>query len=414
MAGRAYVFDGQTGTVLHTLFSPNEESGGSFGFAVSGAGDTNGDGYADVIVGACYEDTGTGWSDLNAGRAYVFDGYTGLLLYTLISLNGDRRGRFGYSVSGAGDVNGNGYDDVVVGAPYEEAAAHPNDEGLAYVFDGQTATPLHTLISPNAAESGWFGWSVSGVGDTDGHGYDDVVVGAFFESPGSSPEGAGRAHLFDGRSGALLHTFTSLNEEYFGHFGHAVSGAGDVNGDGNNDVVVATESTGRAYVFNGQTGTALHALIPPNELDSGWFGFAVSGAGDTNGDGYADVIIGAHREDTGPSTQDAGRAYVFSWMHLSAMVYGDQLQLQWSPWPTAREYWIYGADNLPYFDPGFAPGYQYRLDEVVLPTTTWSTSAGVCDPNHNWTYIVISVTDSENELARSDYCGEHDFSLPVP
>jgi hypothetical protein len=317
-SGRAYVFDGQTGTLLHMLVSPNEETGGYFGKAVSGSGDVNGDGYDDVVVGAHGEDTGssTSWT----GRAYVFDGQTGNLLNSLLSPNEEEYGYFGISVSGAGDVNGDGYDDVVVGASGEDPGSSPRAAGRAYVFDGQTGDPLHTLISPNEEVDGYFGRSVSGSGDVNGDGYDDVVVGADAEGPGSSPPFAGRAYVFDGQGGILLRTLVSPNEEFHGHFGGSVSDAGDVNGDGYDDVVVgahgedtgsSTSWVGRAYVFDGETGNPLHTLASPNEESDGCFGISVSSAGDVNGDGYDDVVVGARWENPGTSPEDAGRAYVF-------------------------------------------------------------------------------------------------------
>jgi hypothetical protein len=419
-AGRAYVFDGQTGTPLHTLVSPNEEEDGLFGFSVSDAGDVNGDGYGDVIVGAVYEDPGS--SPLSAGRAYEFDGRTGALLYTLVSPNEQDGGRFGWSVSGTDDANGDGYDDVVVGAPWEDPGTSPS-AGRAYLFDGQTGAPLHTLVSPNEEEFSYFGQSVSAAGDVNGDSYDDVVVGSPAEDPGSCPWNAGRAYVFDGQTGAPLHTLVSPNKEGGGAFGASVSGAGDVNGDGYDDVVVGAygedpgaspQDAGRAYVFDGQTGNPLHTLVSPNEEEWGNFGAYSSGSGDVNVDGYDDVVVGAPVEDPGSSPDDAGRAYVFSWMHLSPSLSGNTLELQWSPWTPATEYWIYGVDNWCYFDPGFAPGHEYRLDEVIPPTTIWSSSNGMGDPDHNWTYVVIAVDGSENELARSNYCGEWDFEEEIP
>jgi hypothetical protein len=414
-AGRAYVFDGQTGTPLHALASPNEEQFGAFGVGVSSAGDVNGDGYGDVVIGAVFE--GPGSSPDSAGRAYVFDGQTGILLYALASPGEEYSGHFGCSVSGAGDINGDGCGDVVVGAEFEDPGTSPYNAGRAYVFDGQTGGPLYTLISPNEQAAGHFGCSVSGAGDINGDGYGDLMVGANQEHPGTSPNFAGRAYVFDGRTGFPLHTLVSPNEDVQGFFGSSVSGAGDVNGDGYDDVVVGAEledpdssqNVGRAYVFDGQTGIPLYTLVSPNEQEHGRFGGSVSGAGDINGDGYSDVVVGTSREHVW-----AGRAYVFAWMNLSSTLSGSMLELQWSMWSPASEHWIYGADNLIYFNPGFAPGYEYKVDEVFPPTTTWSSPSGIGDHSHNWTYLVIAVDETETELARSNRVGEHDFDTDIP
>jgi len=267
----------------------------------------------------------------------------------------------GYSVSGAGDVNGDGYDDVVVGAWREDPGSSPSGAGRAYVFDGQRGTPLYVLVSPNEEEDGWFGSSVSDAGDVNGDGYGDVVVGAHEEDPGSSPSGAGRA-----------------------------------------------------YVFDGQTGMPIHTLFSNNEEGGGTFGYSVSGAGEVDGDGYDDVVVGTAWEDPGSSPNNAGRAYVFSWLHLSSCLAGSALELQWSTWSPSSEYWVYGADNLPWFNPGSAPGFQYRITVLPSTTTTWSTTNGVGDPGADWTYLVMAVDETEAELARSNRVGEHDFDTDVP
>lgn len=98
------------------------------------------------------------------------------------------------------------------------------------------------------------------------------------------------------------------------------------------------------------------------------------------------------------------------WMTLSGSLSGGELLLQWSPWPGAGAYWVYGAENDAHFSPGFSPGYQHRL-AVVWPETSWSSPNGVGDPNCNWTYMVLAVDASEQELCRSNRFGQFDFSL---
>ena len=348
---------------------------------------------------------------------------TSEVLHTLTSPNEEEEGYFGISVSGAGDVNGDGYDDVIIGARQEDPDNSPDDAGRAYVFDGLTGTLVHTLVSPNEEFDGYFGYSVSGAGDVNEDGYDDVAVGAYMEDPGSSPINAGRVYVFDGQTGNLLHTLASPNEEAAGYFGRSVSGVGDVDGDGPDDIVVGAygedpgsspDFAGRAYLFHGQSGRLIRALSSPNEEPNGGFGYSVSGVRDTNGDGFSEVLIGTHLEESGSSPDFAGTAYIFSWMHLSSNLSGDDLDLHWSPWSPASEYWIYGADNLAYFNPGFAAGYDFRLVVIPTGTTTWSSPNGIGDPENNWTYLVIAVDETEAELARSNRVGEHDFDTDVP
>jgi hypothetical protein len=292
----------------------------------------------------------------------VFSGQTWALLHTLVSPNEEELGEFGHSVGGAGDVNGDGIPDIVVGAPYEDPPGTPFDAGRAYIFSGRSGESLHELISPNETPGGYFGRAVAGVGDMNGDGYDDVMVGANRENPGSGPEGAGRAHIFSGRTGRLLYTLVSPNEEQWGYFGYSVAGAGDVNGDG-----------------------------------------------------HPDVMVGAYNETPSGSPSWAGRAYVFSWMHLSSELAGGDLVLQWSTWTPASEYWIYGMANEPWFAPDVSPPtYVNRIAVVPDGTTTWSSPNGIGDPAANWTYLVMAVDAEEQELARSNRVGEEDFETDLP
>jgi hypothetical protein len=311
--GRAYVFRGLSGELLLSLSSPNAEEFGIFGYPVSDAGDVNNDGYDDVIVGALYEDT----DSTDAGRAYVFAGPEGELLHTLVSPSPQSAGYFAGSVSAAGDVNNDGYDDVIVGAASADIWTGPVGEGKAYIFDGSNGNLLHTLLSPNP-RPGCFGNAVSGIGDVDGDGHDDVIVGAWHEDA-DHPD-AGRAHVFSGATGEALYTLISQNQEPSGLFGSNVSGVGDVNGDGYPDVAVGAisedpgispEDAGRAYVFSGPTGELIHSFASEYPEAQGWFCW-IAGAGDVDQDGNADVIVGAPQEDPGESPTDAGRAYVFS------------------------------------------------------------------------------------------------------
>lgn len=318
-AGRAYLFDGVTGSLLRTFVSPDERTSGYFGISVAGMPDITGDGKGEVIIGAYGDGVGSGIT--NPGRVYVFNGATGALIYTLVSPHEDNYGYFGFSVSSVADINGDGYADIVIGAYRENLPSNPTDSGAVYVFSGADGSLLRTLTSPNKETSGWFGRSVSGIPDVNGDGRGDILVGAHQEDPGSSPANCGRAYIFCGATGALLHTLVSPNEQLSGWFGFSVAGIADVDGDGLGDVVIGAprektgaspSEAGRAYVFNGATGALIRTLISPNEEDTGWFGYTVSGAPDATCDGLSEIIIGAYREDPGASPSDSGRAYIFN------------------------------------------------------------------------------------------------------
>lgn len=187
---------------MFTFTSPNEAQDGYFGKSVSGAGDVNNDGYFDVIIGAPGESPGS--SPDGSGRAYVFNGMNADIIHTLYSQNEQADGGFGHSVSSAGDVNNDGLDDLIVGAPFENGGTGITEGGMAYVFDGEDGSIIHELDSPNAENYGHFGWSVSWAGDVNNDGYDDVIVGAYGESPGASPDSAGRAYVFSGETGSII------------------------------------------------------------------------------------------------------------------------------------------------------------------------------------------------------------------
>jgi hypothetical protein len=310
IGGHAYIFSGADGSTLVQLSSPNEKQFGTFGWSVSSAGDVNGDTIPDVIVGAYGEDSGS--SPNEAGRAYIISGANGTTLVQLLSPNEEEFGRFGWSVSSAGDVNGDTIPDVIVGAPYEGIGGH------AYIFSGANGSLLFELKSPNEEQYGSFGTSVSKAGDINGDGKADVIVGAPYENPGTSTVSDGRAYVFSGKDGSVLFELKSPNVEplpgeAYGDFGVSVSDAGDVNMDGVPDMIVGAfdENDGHAYIVSGADGKVLTKLTSPHPEKYGGFGFSVSSAGDVNNDGRTDVIVGAPYENPGSSPYDAGRAYIF-------------------------------------------------------------------------------------------------------
>src|SRR5690606_5026827 len=263
------------------------------------------------------------------GRASGVGGATGAHLLTPNSPNSQEVGAFGRALAGVPDLDGDGADDLLVGASKEDALA--SNDGRAYVFSGATGALLRTLTSPNAEEGGIFGDAVSGVPDADGDGVSDLLVGARLEGHGTSPDAAGRAYVFSGATGDLLHTLASPNEIDAGNFGFAVAGVPDLDGDGRGDLLVGApvegprpgslfnRAYGRAYVFSGSTGTLIRTLASPARGEScedlffdacDAFGRAVAGLHDVDGDGRGDIFAGAPGED--PEGDDEGRAYVFS------------------------------------------------------------------------------------------------------
>ena len=219
-----------------------------------------------MIVGADGYDNG----QTNEGRAYVCHGSaSGLGATANRTVENDHAyARFGYSVSTAGDVNGDGYSDVIVGA-YEYDNGEDN-EGRAYVYHGSASglktTPTWTAESDQAYAR--FGWSVSTAGDVNGDGYGDVIVAAPYYDNGQDDEG--RAFVYHGSASGLgpASVWIAESDQAYASFGYSVSTAGDVNKDGYSDVIVgayfydnAQNNEGRVYVYHGSAAGA--GCIPP-------------------------------------------------------------------------------------------------------------------------------------------------------
>ena len=298
-AGAAYVYSGVSGVQLFAF--GGLLAGDSAGKSVAGAGDVNGDGFADFIVGSFNADPN---SLNNAGSAYVFSGATGAMIHSFDGASA--LDNFGYSVSGAGDVNNDGFDDVIIGALRAKDLSF-QVVGAAYVFSGINGNLLHTFYGTTLG--GDFGSSVAGVGDVDGDGFDDFVVGA----PRDAVDG--RAYLFSGQTGAPLLTFAGTSP--VDELGWSIAAAGDVDGDSVPDVIIGADwsngvhgtETGAAFVYSGASGLLLHRFEGVNPYDG--FGISVATAGDLDTDGHADLLVGAWRADPGGSVW-AGEAYVFS------------------------------------------------------------------------------------------------------
>lgn len=269
--------------------TPNDD----LGYAIAGLGDVNGDGYADFAVGA-YGNSG------GRGVVHIFHGAaSGPSSTPALSLAGSTASAyFGYAVAGAGDVNGDGYDDIVIGAPMAS-----DEDGRVYVYHG-SASGIGTsaaITLPGDRASAQFGLQVAGVGDVNGDGYADIAVQA---KGAVSYMREGKVHLFLGSASGISSTEarswtgTATNEQ----LGYALAGVGDVNGDGYDDIVLGAPGvsswTGRADLHlggaSGPDGTADRTW---SGTSSSVLGAAACGLGDIDGDGYADLAI--TRQGTG-------------------------------------------------------------------------------------------------------------------
>ncbi len=250
-----------------------------FGFSVASAGDVNGDGKPDFIVGAPDIVYGVGRS------AYVCSGADGSLLFQKIGAAGDL---FGYSVAGIGDLNGDGSPEFIVGAP----GASPNglgNAGSVYIYSGADGSVLYQKDGIAVQDN--LGRSVASVDDLNGDGVPDFIIGAWLASP-SGLTRAGSVFAYSGVDGTLL--FQKDGTATGDRLGSSVASAGDVNGDGKSDFIIGAKfasGVGSAYVYSGVDGSLLYQVY--GNHNGAEMGGAVASAGDVNGDGKADFIVGS-------------------------------------------------------------------------------------------------------------------------
>jgi hypothetical protein len=286
-AGRAYVYSSETGLELYHV--TGTVPGGKLGHDGNAAGDIDGGGQPDIIVGA--PSAGTGHAIV-----YSSEGHGSQIQLLPGEANGDQ---FGYRVHGGGDFDGDGHPDVIVGAPQHDAAG--SNAGRAYVYSGTDFSLICHMDGPT--QNDLFGSGVSFVGDVTGDGRDDVVVGA----PQAGPGAVGRAYVYSW-NGASCQLEYQLGPSGGGiDFGlWFMNGGFDVNNDGTPDIYVNDYQANRAYVFSGIDGAQIWSLSGEG---LGQFGIGRI-VDDVDGDCYADMILAAWASSAGAA--NAGKAYVYS------------------------------------------------------------------------------------------------------
>ena len=258
-------------------------AGDNFGISVAGVGDVNGDAIPDIAIGAPFTTVG---DQVLLGTVFVFSGANGAIIHRI---EGDpETGTRGGAVAGTDDINGDGVPDIIVGAA---AASPPGLAGVGsvLVYSGATGSSLLRLNGVDAGEA--FGELVASAGDVNADGVPDILVGL----PKSSRTGlftAGSVLVFSGADGNQLLRFDGSIE--FANFGSAIASAGDVNGDGRADIVVGDPFfelfNGRVLVYSGLDGAELWRV--ENTANATTFGSTVASAGDVNRDGVPDILVG--------------------------------------------------------------------------------------------------------------------------
>lgn len=279
--------------------------------------DVNGDGFSDVAIASTGADNGRGRVDVYYGSA------SGISAMPSATLRGaELNASFGFSIASAGDVNGDGFGDLVVGAPQSSPSGRMG-AGSVHVFLGGSSGigSIAVVVLEGETASSQFGTAVQGIGDVNADGRADIAAGAPLAAPGGRTE-AGAVSVFAGTASGIAATPLRVLEGPRAHerFGSAVAGGGDINGDGVADLAVgssAAEVMGRVQagafsVFHGSnTGPASSATrLVEGTTAYDNLGCALSMGGDVNGDGYSDMIVGA-RSASPAGITGAGQALLF-------------------------------------------------------------------------------------------------------
>lgn len=423
--GLVFVYHGGAEGVntLHAWVGQSNQDSAGYGVCVAGAGDVNGDGYEDIIIGSSLEDAST---LVDCGVACIYygspEGIMGLAGQrgapgTWWYLHGENAGDwFGHGVAGIGDVNGDGYDDVMIGAP--RFTNGDGEEGRAVVYLGSDSGIGDAEAWSMESNSGvaYYGACVAGAGDVNGDGYADALVGALYFS--TSLDREGKAFLYLGSSTGLGATacWSAIGTQDWENYGYAVAGAGDVNGDGYDDVLVGSCSfdsldlydAGKALLYFGSP-TGISAIPDwTGSIDSphAHYGYSVAGRCDVNGDGVSDFIIGANAYTNGESEE--GGVWAFHGHGPPPapipILPDDHDTIMYDPVFT----WGLVAPAVTYDLQVWADSDQpqsFSLDAKNLTDTLFTMSAGLMDTTYRWR------VRSQNDAAPSGWSDVRSFTV---
>ncbi len=260
--GRVDVLSGANGDTLRSWIG-RAGNKGTFGWSVAVAGDCDGDGVNDIIIGEPRYDNGI--SNRDAGKIYVYSGRTGSTLYSRVGPSGFIQ--FGYNVGGAGDVDNDGFDDILVSG-HNESSSSPLS---VWVWSVEERSVLHIVKGDDYKDE--FGTAMDGIGDINNDGYDDFVVTAFrYDFSNTNYRNAGNVYIYSGIDGSIIQETYELNASPRQLLGKAVRGLGDVDGDGSPDFAVgaiwakkagdpSNDFRGAVYIYKCPIPTDVNELV---------------------------------------------------------------------------------------------------------------------------------------------------------
>lgn len=277
--------------------------GEEFGAAVAGAGDGDADGHEDLAVGAPSSDAG----GFDSGEVRLLSGQDASVLFDVPGVAPGER--FGSAVAAGGDVDGDGRDDVIAGAPLGSFAGQPT--GIARLLSGADGSTLREWHGEGAGDA--FGTAVCAAGDVDADGSPDLAVGAPYRS--TLKPNAGALYVFSGATGNLIRQLEGQTSQ--ARLGRALAPIGDFDRDGTPDLVAGApgeklggDQLGAVRVVSGANGATLLSVLGTDP--GGNFGQAIAPAGDFDLDGRPDILVGSPSESTGPLDPSVGAIRIVS------------------------------------------------------------------------------------------------------
>ncbi|TAH39427.1 MAG: hypothetical protein EYC70_01185 [Planctomycetota bacterium] len=390
--GSVSVYSGGTGAIIYSMVGAVHDA--TLGYDVAALSDLNVDGFQDFAAGALTEPPG--------GAVYVYSGADASVLWEWHSA--EISAEFGKFVARAGDVDGDAIEDVLVGAGNSDLF-FPGG-GASFVYSGRTGAQLLILGTATAINAG----SGDGLGDVNGDGVPDFAISDSYQG--------GSVIVFSGLNGSMIYRLfhVQTNDD----FGRSVANVGDLDRDGVNDFVVGASSvqpimrSGKAYVYSGAGGSLLFEL-EGDAVDHDYFGYDVGSAGDVNGDGYGDVVVGA---PNGGVTRQGG-LFIYSGINgrLLSRIVG-QSAADFLGWSVASAPDINGdglSDLLSFAFGGSYTGSQsgsvfvyelnsyltvspHEVDSSAGGTVTFTLDFPVTEAGERWR--LLASADAPGEMAR--------------